>query len=61
MPPRKRPIPQDHDDVWQQRGHEIRELYQVQRKTLKEVKETMEGLGFPTIPLVLRINLCSIF
>lgn len=32
----------------------------MQRKTLKEVKETMEGLGFPTMPSVLRMNPCSI-
>lgn len=50
----KRPLPQDHDDIWQQREGEIREPYQVKRKTLKEVKETMEGIGFPKLPYVLR-------
>jgi hypothetical protein len=57
MSPPKRPFPQDHDDIWQQREDEIRELYQVQRRTLKEVKGTMEGLGFPKLPYVLR-KLC---
>lgn len=51
----KRPLPRDQDDIWQQREGEIRELYQVKRKTLKEVKETMEGLGFPKLPYVLKM------
>lgn len=28
----------------------------MQRKTLKEVKETIEGLGFPNMPSVLKMN-----
>lgn len=38
------------EDVWHQNKAQIRDLYQNQRKTLKEVKDLMEANGFPVKP-----------
>ncbi|KAG6368378.1 hypothetical protein INS49_002584 [Diaporthe citri] len=39
------------DDIWHQNKAQIRDLYQNQRKTVKEVKYLMEAYGFPVKPL----------
>lgn len=38
------------DDVWHQHEAQIKDLYQNQRKTLREVKRHMEESGFPKAP-----------
>jgi hypothetical protein len=38
------------NDVWHQHESEIRELYQIKKKTLKQAKEEMEKKGFPKKP-----------
>lgn len=50
MPPLKRPLPDEPDDIWRQHQAEIRELYQEERRTLEDVKSTMEERGFPEYP-----------
>ncbi|KAI2602244.1 hypothetical protein GGR54DRAFT_532103 [Hypoxylon sp. NC1633] len=52
MPSVKRPLPDPGDEIWEQNEPIIRQLYEGERKTLKQVKEIMEKEhGFPVIPL----------
>ncbi|OAL23187.1 hypothetical protein AYO20_11055 [Fonsecaea nubica] len=50
MAPRKRPL--EDDSMWVLNKHHFRQLYQTERKTLKDVKQIMETeYGFPITPL----------
>jgi len=51
MPASSYPIPLDTaDDVWLRHEAQLKDLYQNQRKTLREVKRLMEENGFPKTP-----------
>ncbi|KAL1872705.1 hypothetical protein Daus18300_004251 [Diaporthe australafricana] len=52
MPQLKHPRPNEDDEIWHQNAAIMRQLYQEERKTLKEVKAIMENeKASPTTPL----------
>lgn len=60
MPASDNPFPiSAADDVWHQNKAQITDLYQNQRKTLKEIKHLMEAKRFPVRPYVLALFLSS--
>ncbi|KAI0859171.1 hypothetical protein F4860DRAFT_484118 [Xylaria cubensis] len=52
MPTLTQPLGAGREDVWEQHKSALQQLYQAQRKTLREVKAIMErDHGFPSTPL----------